>query len=60
MLATYPGRFPDDPAWDSREVRRELTPIVRRLRTLLEDLEKVVDDDDFDDDDFDDDGRHGD
>ena len=44
-----------DPVMDSREIRKELSPIVRRLRLLLTDLERVVDEDDFDDN-----GRHGD
>jgi hypothetical protein len=55
LTATYPG-MGEDPAWDSREVRKELTPIVHRLRLLLEDLERVVDAED----DTEDDGHHGD
>ena len=54
MLATYSSTS-EDPAWDSKEIRKELSPIVRRLRLLLEDLEQIADADDFDDD-----GRHGD
>ena len=50
MLATYPGMYAEDPAWDSKEIRRELTPIVARLRALLGDLERIADEDDFDDD----------
>lgn len=49
LTATYPGMTPD-PTRDSREVRRELTPIVRRLRELLMELERVADADDYDDD----------
>lgn len=44
-----------DPVWDSQEIRKELTPIVRRLRLLLNDLERIADEDDYDDN-----GRHGD
>jgi hypothetical protein len=46
MTIPFSGRSQDDPAWDSQEVRRELNPIVRRLRVLLEDLERVVDTED--------------
>jgi hypothetical protein len=49
MLITYSGMSPD-PAWDSKQIREELTPIVQRLRRLLVDLERVADAKEYDDD----------
>lgn len=57
MTATYPG-MSDDPIRDSRDIRRrELTPIVERLRAILDDLEEYAK---MKPADFDDDGHHGD
>lgn len=39
----------EDPAWDSKEIRRELSPIVKRLQAAIRDLERLADNDDYDD-----------
>lgn len=60
MTATYPGQS-DDPTWDSREVRKVLTPIANQLRILLDDVERALDaSDGIAAADFNDEGRHGD
>lgn len=46
MLATMPA---EDPAADSKQIRKELAPIIERLRVLLRDLERIADAGDFDD-----------
>ena len=57
MFATYPG-MSEDPVRDSRIIRRqELTPIVERLKAVLEDLETYAQ---ITPADYDDDGHHGD
>ena len=57
LTATYPG-MSEDPARDSREVRKELTPILRQLQDGLQELEDYINK--IDDDETEDQGRHGD
>jgi hypothetical protein len=57
MTATYPG-MSDDPIQDSKNIRRrELTPIVERLKSVLAELEEYAQ---MRPADYDDNGHHGD
>jgi hypothetical protein len=59
MIMTYLPP-PDDPTWDSKEIRRELTPILHQLQVGLRDLEAYINKADDDTDDSEDGGRRGD